>query len=338
MCNDSALSGSELRRSRRAFSNQACRFAAAAFVTGLGGLRTDETLEAKVGEPPKESTFPPGRYVDMHTHLGQTWNNGSALTAEALLRWMDANDIAQAVVLPLVSPEASSYLLTSDFVLEQTRPYRERLIPFCAIDPRTAYNGGHRGLVEMLQRYVDAGARGFGEHKPGVRIDDPRNLAIYEACAEVRLPVLFHLDNQRNTDAPGLPGLAKVLEAVPQAIFIGHGPGWWASISGGVTQEDLGGYPKGAVAKGGAMEELFDRFANIYGELSAGSGAGAISRDLQFGRDFLIRRADRLMFGTDFLAPGQNVPQLELFREIELPEEVQAKIFRDNARALLRLG
>ncbi len=49
--------------------------------------------------------FPPGRYVDVHTHLGTVWNTGPELTADALLRWMDAADIAQAVVLPLVSPE-----------------------------------------------------------------------------------------------------------------------------------------------------------------------------------------------------------------------------------------
>ena len=74
---------------------------------------------------------PAGDYVDMHTHLGQTWNTTEPLTAEELLRWMDAHKIAQAVVLPLVSPESSSYLLTTDFVLAQTKPFRDRLIPFC---------------------------------------------------------------------------------------------------------------------------------------------------------------------------------------------------------------
>ena len=44
------------------------------------------------------------------------------------------------------------------------------------------------------------------------------------------------------------------------------------------------------------------------------------------------------MFGTDFLSPGQEVPQLTLFRQLDLPAEVQAKVFRDNARKLLGLG
>ena len=285
-----------------------------------------------------ESKFPKGKYFDMHTHLGQTWNSTQVLTAEVLLRWMDVHDIAQAVVLPLINPEASSYPLTPNFVLSETKPYRDRLIPFCSIDPRTSFRGGHKGLVEMLNLYIEAGAKGFGEHKPGIAFDDPRNMAIFAACGEAGLPVLFHLDNERNTDVPGLPGLEKVLKGNPDTIFVGHGPGWWGSISGDAAQADLGGYPKGKTAPGGAIDRLMESYPNIYGELSAGSGANSISRDLEFGREFLIRRQDRVMFGTDFLAPGQAVPQFELFeKQLELPAEVQAKIFRDNARRLLKL-
>jgi len=286
-----------------------------------------------------ESPFPKGKYFDMHTHLGQTWNSTQVLTAEVLLRWMDANDIAQAVVLPLINPEASSYPLTTNFVLSETQSYRDRLIPFCSIDPRTSFQGGHKGLVDMLNLYIEAGAKGFGEHKPGIPFDDPRNMAIFAACGEAGLPVLFHLDNERNTDVPGLPGLEKVLQVNPATTFVGHGPGWWASISGDATQADLGGYPKGKTAAGGAIDRLMESYPNIYGELSAGSGANSISRDLEFGREFLIRRQDRVMFGTDFLSPGQGVPQFELFdKQVELPMDVQAKIFRDNARRLLKLS
>lgn len=280
-----------------------------------------------------------GRYVDMHTHLGQTWNTTQPLSAEELLRWMDAHSVAQAIVLPLVSPESSSFLLTSEFVLAQTQPHRDRLIPFCCIDPRTSYNGGVKGLIDILKRWVDAGAKGFGEHKTGIPIDDPRNMRVYSACNELKLPLLFHLDNQRNTDKPGLPGLAKALAENPNVNFIGHGPGWWASISAATAQADLGGYPKGQVTSGGAIDSLMEKYPNLYGDLSAGSGAGAISRDLDFGKQFLIRRQDRIMFGTDFLSPGQAVPQFDLFeKKLELPAEVQAKIFRNNARKLLGLS
>ena len=35
---------------------------------------------------------------------------------------------------------------------------------------------------------------------------------------------------------------------------------------------------------------------------------------------------------------GQNVPQFELFEKLKLPAEVEAKIFRDNARRVLALN
>jgi predicted TIM-barrel fold metal-dependent hydrolase len=313
---------SNLRLTRRTF----CQAAA------VGAL----SLAARAASA--QDKFPKGKYVDMHTHIGQTWTHTQPLSAEELLRWMDAHDIAQAVVLPLTSPESSSYLITSDFVLAETKPFRNRLIPFCSIDPRTSYTGGAKGLLDMLKRWIDLGAKGFGEHKPGVNFDDPRNMALYAACNELKFPLLFHIDNQRNMDKPGLPGLENAIKANPDVNFIGHGPGWWASISGGISEAELGGYPKGKVNPGGAIDTLMDKYPNIYADLSAGSGAGAIDRDLAFGREFLIRRADRVCFGTDFLAPAQGVPQFELFEQkLTLPEEVQAKIFRNNARKLLGL-
>jgi predicted TIM-barrel fold metal-dependent hydrolase len=250
---------------------------------------------------------------------------------------MDQHRVTQAVVLPLVSPEAWYYLISTDWVLQQTLPHRDRLIPFCDIDPRTTYLKP-RDISAMLARYVAAGAKGLGEHKCGTAIDDPGNLNIFRACSELRLPVLLHMDTIRNTDAPGLPGLERALQAAPGATFIGHANAWWSSISADVTPQMLGGYPTGPVKPGGAIERLMDRYENLYGDLSAGSGLNAIRRDPDFGREFLIRRADRLLFGTDYLAEGQAVDQFAYLEQLDLPAEVQAKIYRENARRILGIG
>ena len=93
-----------------------------------------------------------------------------------------------------------------------------------------------------------------------------------------------------------------------------------------------------SVAPGGAIDALMDKYPNIYGDLSAGSGANAIMRDLEFGKKFLIRRADRLLFGTDYLAPGQEVPQFDLYRDLELPKDAAEKIYIGNAKSLLGLS
>lgn len=274
------------------------------------------------------------RYIDVHTHITQPWGEKPALSAAELVRWMDKAEIGKAFVLPLVNPESWDHLITVEYVLRETAPHRDRLVASCCIDPRANYLNSFEAKVKHLKRNLDAGVKGYGEHKCGVNIDDPRNIEVFAAAAELKLPILFHLDNDRNMDTPGLPGLARALEAVPNGVFIGHANGWWASISGDATQEDFGAYPNRKTAPGGAIDALMDRFPNLYGDLSAGSGSNAILRDIEFGREFLTRRADRLLFGTDYLMPGQQVPQLSTYREIELPEDAQRKIFRENAQRL----
>jgi hypothetical protein len=279
------------------------------------------------------------KYIDVHTHIGTTWNGDEELTPKKLLKWMDEHNIEQAVLLPLTSPESSSFLLLTGPALKAAKQHPDRLIPFCSIDPRTSVRGGLKGFVSVIQKWVDQGAKGFGEHKVGLNFDDPLMMRIYEACQEVGIPLLFHMDTLRGKDEPGLPRLEHALATFPKLNFIGHGPGWWASISGDVTEKKhLGGYPKTPVIPGGAIDRLMGQYPNIFGDLSAGSGANSISRDKKFGREFMVRRQDRLMFGTDFLRPGQQVPQFEVFDSLDLPRAVQAKIFKSNATRVLKLS
>jgi predicted TIM-barrel fold metal-dependent hydrolase len=248
---------------------------------------------------------------------------------------MDGHHVAKAMVLPLVSPESSSYITLTEHVLEEAKRFPGRLVPFCCIDPRTSYQGGRAGLRAMVKEYVDQGAKGFGEHKAGLPIDHPKMQALYEVCDDLRLPVLFHMDAIRGTDAPGLPGLERVLKSFSKVDFIGHGPGFWASISGELTAREMGEYPAGPVKPGGALDRLFDTYPNLWGDISASSGSGALARDRSFSQKFLIRRADRLLFGTDYLRPGQDVRQFEVLASFDLPAEARAKIERLNASKLL---
>jgi predicted TIM-barrel fold metal-dependent hydrolase len=259
------------------------------------------------------------KYIDMHTHVGTVWNGHKELTPANLVRWMDEHDIEKAVVLPLTSPESSSFLCLTEGALAAAKEFPQRLIAFCSIDPRTSVVGGAKGFEGIIRRYVDQGAKGFGEHKVGLDFDDPLMMQIYEVCEKIGIPLLFHMDSIRGT-------------------FIGHGPGWWASISADVQERDFGGYPNRPVKAGGAIDRLMDVFQNLYGELSAGSGAGALSRDPKFGREFLIRRQDRILFGTDYLEPGQKVPQFAVLDSLKLPADVEQKIYRQNAERLLKLN
>jgi predicted TIM-barrel fold metal-dependent hydrolase len=286
------------------------------------------------------------KYIDIHTHLG-TFYWGRPLPVEGLLKLMDKHDIERAVVLPLVSPESSPYPQTTEAALAASKAHPDRLIPFCAVDPRVTTDNpnryGHvdgvRGLTEILQRYKDQGARGLGEHKVGLPFDHKLMMALYEACAKLALPILFHLDDIRSFDEPGLPRLEHALKTFPKLPFIGHAAGFWASISGDATPADFGRYPKvpTPVAAGGALDKLMAKYSNLYGDLSEPGGYTAIARDRKFGRAFLLRRADQLLFGTDFLMADQEVPQFDLLDSMDLPDDVQKKIYRGNAIRILKL-
>src|SRR5262249_51238530 len=130
----------------------------------LGGVLSSAAawgLAARRSPGAAPSRAPGGPYVDIHTHIGRTWNGDPPLTVDALLRWMDEHNVARAVVLPLVSPESSSYLNLTESALDASRKHPDRLVAFCCIDPRTSYQGGRAGLRTMLEEYVDRGARGF---------------------------------------------------------------------------------------------------------------------------------------------------------------------------------
>ncbi|WP_397569501.1 amidohydrolase family protein [Schlesneria sp. T3-172] len=323
-----------MEQSRRSFLKTAV-------AAGLAGHGLIDAVAAAEPLPDRKI-----KYIDIHTHLGAFFHS-QELTAELLVRFMDQHQVERACVLPLVSPESAPIPQPVTTALKAYHDFPERIIPFCVVDPRAATAPGQRqghvagvkGIVDLLKRYQDAGCRGLGEHKTGLPFDAPQQMYLYEACDTVGFPILFHLDDIRNPDMPGLPRLEAVLKAFPQLPLIGHAAGFWASISGDATIEDFGRYPDIPlpVAPDGALDRLMKKYPNLYGDLSEPGGEKAIARDLTFGREFVIRHADQLLFGTDVLMPNQKIPQFELLDSLNLPEDVQYKIYRGNAIKLLKL-
>ena len=144
--------------------------------------------------------------------------------------------------------------------------------------------------------------------------------------------MLLHFQHDRyNTSYERFP---RILEKFPKVNFIGHAQTFWANIDAKHPDQKML-YPKGPVTAGGLTDKYLSDYPNLFGDLSAGSGHNALNRDLEFTRSFIARRQDRLMFGTDYLSPGQKVPQFELFDKLALAPDVQARIFSDNARRVI---
>ncbi|MCC7145756.1 MAG: amidohydrolase family protein [Phycisphaeraceae bacterium] len=186
------------------------------------------------------------------------------------------------------------------------------------------------------------GVRICGEWKFHMLLDDPRCLELFGKAGELGCPVVLHLDvpylmdNGKPKYQPlwfggTVANLERALRACPGTNFVGHAPGFWREISGD-ADADPAAYPQGPVQVGGRLHELLDKYGNLYADLSAGSGLGALKRDPEHARKFLLRYAERLLFGRDFYGDDLQV----FLRTLNLPGDVAEKIYQGNARKLVK--
>ena len=272
--------------------------------------------------------------IDTHTHIGRISIKHKPLTVETLIGTMNKLGIEKAVILPIENPEELHFYSTTEYVLSECEKFPDRLIPFCNVDPRRGMPGFDP--YPIIEEYKSTGCKGFGECLQGLPIDDPRSGKLYEACGELELPVVMDIRySYINYDKPGLPGFERVLSQHPNTTFIAHGPGWWSEIS---TEVDpTVGYPKGKVKPGGRADTMLGEYENLYADLSAGSGYNALTRDPEFGVKFLERRQDKLLFATDYLREGQELPIVDYIKKVEISRRAYRAITQENAKKLLRI-
>jgi predicted TIM-barrel fold metal-dependent hydrolase len=211
-----------------------------------------------------------------------------------------------------------------------------------------------------------------------VGVDDPRLDPLWAAAAELDLPVVIHIadpiaffepldpTNERweelrdnpdwhfwptrrahDPDAPGFPPFDELLAAFGR--LVARHPGTtFVGAHVGCAAEDLD-----------LVGRLLDANPNLHVDIAA--RLGELGRQPYTARDFFARHADRILFGVDmapdpdeyaihyrFLetldesfdygtdpVPGQGRWQIH---GIGLPDDVLRKVYRDNARRILRLG
>lgn len=284
--------------------------------------------------------------IDIHTHLVK-WAHAKEPTMDdaELVRQMDALGIEKAVILPLgMTPECAALGFDTDAVLEAYRRHPDRIIPFCNLDPRLG-NSPEADFRWILEEYEAAGCKGLGELVANIPFDDPRCMNLYRQCGQAGLPIVFHMAVAVRyglygvADEMGMPRLERALREHPDTVFIGHAMAFWAEVASNVEESTRGGYPKEPVEDPGRTPELLGRYPNLYGDLSAGSGFNAISRDPQFGCWFLEEFQDKLLFGTDICHVNQHVeivPYLnQALADGKISQTCYDKIARLNAQRLL---
>jgi uncharacterized protein len=290
-------------------------------------------------------------FIDIHMHATrfprtQRWGSNEFSTPEQLIERFDRTDVEKAILLPLLSPEARLGIQSTDEILDISRQWPDRFVPFCNVDPRMGTNATDSPLDEMLSLYKGCGCRGVGEVTCNLPFNDPFVENLFRHVEAAGLPLLFHISpeighNYGLYDEPGLPLLEGALRKFPRLSFLGHSQAFWCEMGPLENLKDRWGYPKGPVTRPGRVVDLMRKYPNLMGDLSANSGFTAISRDEKFGLEFFDEFQDRLFFGTDITNPTTPGPLrdylLKIRAEGKMPEAIFQKVARANAVRLLKL-
>lgn len=268
-------------------------------------------------------------------------------TASELVAIMDEQGIDRMVALPIVSPEPF-FSQTVEEAFEACDQYPGRFIRFCNVDPRVEAHNRDYDFMPVLAHYKSMGAKGVGEVTAPLWWHEPRVQRLLGACEKLGLPFLFHLGVRTNDSyglvtSAGMPELEQALQTYPRLQFLAHSQTWWAEVGPNPTLEERAGYPTGPVHSGGRVSDLMRRYAHLWGDLSAGSGHNAVSRDPEWGYKFIEEFQDRLLMGLDICTPtNDKCPLLGFLRESvaarKISEDAYQKIMGLNAVKLLELS
>ena len=287
------------------------------------------------GTPPQT----PEPIIDIHQHVGY-----SGRTDAALLAHQRTMGITTTVLLPSGRPEARPSTHAGVANGLQAQAHGNDACERIAREHADAYRFGANEVpdvddaIAVIERYLERGAVVIGEQKFGVECDSPAMQRIY-ACAQANgVPVLLHWQYEMYNH--GFERFGKMLTAYPRVNFIGHAQTWWANIDKRHGDQSVL-YPKGPVTPGGLTDRYLADYPNIYGDLSAGSGLNALTRDEAFTRDFLTRHQDKLIYGSDCsdsIGAGekcQGSQTIAAVRRLAASKAIERKLLYDNAKRVL---
>ena len=170
-------------------------------------------------------------------------------------------------------------------------------------------------VYDRLAEYKRQGAVGVGELTINKPLNDSFLQAVFTAAEKLELPVTIHMSPEVGysygvVDNPRLPLLEEVLKKYPKLKVLGHSQTFWIEMSADApdSKEERNSWGKGPVVSGGRVPDLFEKYENLYGDLSANSAGQAIMRDPEFGLNFLETYADRLFFATDMVNSDMVFP------------------------------
>ncbi len=292
--------------------------------------------------------------IDIHAHVSpfpefapSQFGLGRFISAEELIKKYDELNIEKGVLLPIVASEYQPEIFTSSDYAFVASKYPDRFLWFCGIDPRAYGHRPNADLTILINHYKNLGAKGVGECTSQMRFDDPFMDNFLSCAEECDMPITIHLAPKLGefygiVDDLGLIGLEKALKKHPKLKILGHSTMFWSHMSSDVNDTNIHTYPSGKV-KEGRIAKLLRDYENLYGDMSAGSGANAFMRDEEYASRFMEEFSDKLLYGCDICLNSQNFAidfDKFLDKMVEnkgLTLENYKKIVRENAIKVLKL-
>ena len=283
--------------------------------------------------------------IDLHLHLTlrQIPKIGkmNLTSGKNMLPHLDALGIEKGVLMS--SGEKGMPFGTNAQNRAICEKYPDRYAWMCNLSPKNPET-----VYDRLALYKSQGAIGIGELTYNHKLSDPFLQAVFAAAEKLDMPITIHMSPEEGysygvVDDPGLPLLEEVLRKYPNLKILGHSQTFWIEMSSDAPKDkkSRNQWGNGPVIPGGRVPELFEKYPNLYGDLSANSGSRAIMRDEAFGLAFLEKYADRLFFATDMVNKDMVFPLGawldRMAAEGKLSEEAYEKIVRGNARRIFGL-
>ena len=279
--------------------------------------------------------------IDIHQHVGY-----SGRPDPVLLRHQQTMGITKTILLPAGRPviTASTHQGKSNG-LDAQAAGNEACYQFASTHSKKFTFAANEvpdipEAIGEIGRYLKRGAVLIAEQKFGVECDSPEMQRIYALAEEHRVPVLMHWQFKMYNH--GFERFYKILEKYPKVNFLGHAQTWWGNIDKNHADQSVM-YPKGPVTRGGLTDRYLTDYPNMFGDLSAGSGNNALTRDEDFTRDFLERHQTKLVYGSDCSDHEGSGPKcigaqtIAAIRRLSSSQTIERKLLSENARKLMRL-
>jgi predicted TIM-barrel fold metal-dependent hydrolase len=325
---------------------------------------SDFQPRAMLRTPVHEVPLPRFPAIDYHNHL-------DAQEPREVLKIMDQCSIERIVNITMLTGEAALQMIRK---YDDVSP--QRFATYAWMDWSDVTSAGFfQRSIERLEQFVEHGICGLkiwkdlgttvkGSDGHLLRIDDERLVPLFEKAAELSIPIMFHI---ADPDAFFLPIDAsneryEELAAHPEWSYYGSHYGKLELLA----QRDrvIARHPKTTFVGAHVAEHpedlayvshLLDTNPNLHIDISA--RCAELGRQPYTAREFFLKHADRILFGTD-LIPELNMYRLH-YRFLEtrdeyfeypshasrqgrwniyglfLPDDVLRKVYRENALRLL---